>query len=49
MKNKGSSSTSILVIILLVITGFVVWYITKEDAKEKSDSAIEMNLGSQEN
>lgn len=49
MNNKGNTSTSILVIMLLVITGFVVWYITKQDTQEKKDAAIEINLGSQDN
>lgn len=48
MQNKGSTSTSVLVVILLVITGFVVWYITTENAKEKDpDSSLEINLGSE--
>lgn len=41
---KGSTSGTILVILLVVVVGFVVWYATSNREMEP-EPAVELNLG----
>jgi hypothetical protein len=47
MKNdiKGSTSGTILVILLVIVVGFIVWYVTDNREADQPEPGVEINLG----
>lgn len=43
---KGNTSNTVLVIVLVVIVAFAVWYMTAQTTGEPQPSSVELNLGS---
>jgi len=44
---KGNTTNTVLVILLVVVVGFVVWYMTKKTEESKPEPVIEFNLDQQ--
>jgi hypothetical protein len=43
---KGSTTNTILVLLLVVVVGFVVWYATMRHEEQKQDtSGLNINIG----
>jgi hypothetical protein len=45
---KGSTSGTILVILLVIVVGYVVWHVTTKKNAETNEPAVQLNLGSTE-
>lgn len=44
---KGSTTNTLLILVLVIIVGFVVWYATAHQVKNEDTSgpSVELNLG----
>ena len=45
---KGNTTNTVLVILLVIIVAFGVWYMTSNNAPETPEPAIELNLENQD-
>jgi hypothetical protein len=43
---KGSTSGTILVILLVIVVAYVVWHVTAKNNEGTNEPAVQLNLGS---